>query len=92
MLTRREFVAQAVAAVAAIGAFSAAPGAAAAVFGETRCSLWARREPVVSFHMDRPYLDWTGTAIPYCPPDGARSGEPAARLSDEAFRRMQCYA
>ena len=91
-MTRREFVAQAVAAVAAIGAFSAAPGAAAAVFGEARAALWPARKPVVSFHMDRPYLDPTGMAKPYYPPRGLRSAEPAARLSEEAFRRMQCYA
>lgn len=44
--------------------------------------------PVVSFHMDQPYLDMTGTAIPYYPPPGVRSGDLAARLSEEAFCRM----
>lgn len=44
--------------------------------------------PVVSFHMDQPYLDMTGTAIPYYPPPGMRSGESAARLSEEVFRGM----
>lgn len=44
--------------------------------------------PVVSFHMDQPYLDMTGTAVPYYPPAGVRSGDGAARLSEEAFRSM----
>ncbi len=44
--------------------------------------------PVVSFHMDQPYLDMTGTAIPYYPPPGLRSGDSAARLSEEVFRGM----
>jgi len=90
MLTRRDFVAQLAVAGGAIGALSLAPGVAA--FAEASATARPACKPVVSIHMDRPYLDWTGTAIPYCPPDGARSGEPAARLSDEAFRRMQCYA
>jgi len=42
-------------------------------------------DPVVSFHMDQPYLDMTGTAIPYIPPAGTRSGQPLAELSVEEF-------
>lgn len=42
---------------------------------------------IVSFHLDRPYLDWSGTAIPYHPPLGARSGQAAAHLTEEMFRR-----
>jgi hypothetical protein len=38
--------------------------------------------------MDQPYLDLTGTGIPYFPPPGVRSGDSAARLSEEAFRSM----
>jgi hypothetical protein len=48
------------------------------------------RPPVVSFYMDRPYLDPTGTAMPYLLPRGARSGAPLALLSEEAFRSAQC--
>ena len=44
--------------------------------------------PVVSFHMDQPYLDMTGTAIPYYPPPGMRSGDAVAQLSEEVFRSM----
>jgi hypothetical protein len=43
--------------------------------------------PVVSFHLDRPYLDWSGMAIPYHPPLGARSAEVAAHLTEEMLRR-----
>ncbi|MGC2332069.1 MAG: twin-arginine translocation signal domain-containing protein [Candidatus Acidiferrales bacterium] len=90
MLTRRDFVAQVTAAGAAIGALALAPGAAA--FAEAPAPSRQTRKPVVSFHMDRPYIDRSGRAMPYHPPRGACSGEPAARLSEEAFRRMQCYA
>jgi hypothetical protein len=56
-----------------------------------RSALESRAE-VVSFHMDQPYLDPTGTAAPYHPPSGARSASPVAHLSEEAFRRSQAYA
>jgi len=90
MLTRRDFVAQLAVAGAAIGAFTLTPGAAA--LAEAPASSRQNRQPVVSFHMDRPYIDPTGTAMPYLAPSGARSGAPAARFSEETFRRMQCYA
>ncbi len=47
--------------------------------------------PVVSFYMDRLYLDPTGTALPYLSPLGMRSAAPLAHLSEEAFRRAQLY-
>ncbi|MGC2417005.1 MAG: twin-arginine translocation signal domain-containing protein [Candidatus Acidiferrales bacterium] len=90
MLTRRDFVTKLAVAGAAIGAFALAPGAEWPADASVR--LEQPRKPVVSFHMDRPYLDPTGTAMPYRPPGGARSGAPVARLSEETFRRMQCYA
>lgn len=49
------------------------------------------RPAVVSFYMDRLYLDLTGTAAPYLSPLGMRSGAPLAHLSEEAFRRAQLY-
>jgi len=49
------------------------------------------RPPVVSFYMDRLYLDVTGTAIPYLAPRGARSAAPLAHLNEEALRRAQLY-
>ena len=39
--------------------------------------------PVVSFHLDRPYLDLTGLEKPYVPPAGMRSGAPLAALGEE---------
>lgn len=47
--------------------------------------------PVVSIHMDQPYLDLTGRAVPYHAPQGMRSGEPLAHLNEEAFRRQLCF-
>jgi hypothetical protein len=90
MLTRRDFVAKLAVAGAAMGALALAPQVAWPA--EVSPSSEQARKPVVSFHMDRPYLDPTGTAMPYHPPIGARSGAPAARFSEETFRRIQCYA
>jgi hypothetical protein len=90
MLTRRAFVAKLAMAGAAIGTICAAPGAV--FFGNAAPDVTGIRREIVSFHMDRPYIDRSGTATPYYPPRGARSAEPAARLSEEAFRRIQCYA
>ena len=39
--------------------------------------------PVVSFHLDQPYLDLTGLEKPYVPPVGMRSGASLAGLSEE---------
>lgn len=39
--------------------------------------------PVVSFHLDQPYLDFTGLEKPYVPPAGLRSGAPLAGLSEQ---------
>jgi hypothetical protein len=47
---------------------------------------------VVSFHMDQPYLDSTGTAAPYLPPAGSRSAEPLCACDDELLRYHHCYA
>jgi hypothetical protein len=43
----------------------------------------ALRSPVVSFHLDQPYLDLTGLEKPYIPPAGMRSGAPLAALREE---------
>jgi hypothetical protein len=90
MLTRRDFVAKLAVASAAIGAFALAPEAAWTA--EASAPSSQGRRPVVSFYMERPYIDPTGTAMPYLPPNGTRSGAPVARFSEEVFRRMQCYA
>jgi hypothetical protein len=43
--------------------------------------------PVLSFHLDQPYVDPTGLAEPFIPPSGMRSGAPLAALSEEALSR-----
>jgi hypothetical protein len=48
--------------------------------------------PVVSFHMDQPYLDLTGTGTPYVQPQGARSAEPLGACDDVLLRYLHCYA
>jgi hypothetical protein len=48
-------------------------------------ALTLKNPPVVSFHLDQPYVDITGVAEPYRPPAGARGGAPLAGLSDEGF-------
>jgi len=84
VLTRRAFARTAAAAAAAI-AF--APHEILFL-----AAMPSHKEAVVSFHMDRPYLDRSGTAIPYHPPAGARSAQFAAQLSEEEFRRSYVYA
>jgi hypothetical protein len=86
MLTRRDFVAKLAVAGAAIGAFSIARGAICVAAPP------APRPAIVSIHMDQPYIDVTGTAMPYRPPQGVRSAAAVAHLSEEAFRSMHCCA
>jgi len=45
--------------------------------------------PVVSFHMDQPYVDYSGTAEPYVPPSGARSAEHLASLDDATVATLR---
>jgi hypothetical protein len=96
MLTRRDFVGQLAAAGAAVGALAMAPGTGlltgTSASSRQTCRQAVPFHEVVSFHMDQPYIDPTGAATPYRPPRGARSAAPVARFSEEAFRRMQCYA
>lgn len=80
-LTRRTFIG----AIALGGAALVAPVGAFLAQAERAGGCGS---PVVSFHMDQPYLDMTGTAIPYYPPSGVRSGDAAARFSEEVFRGM----
>jgi len=84
MLTRRDFLANVVAAGAAVSAALAIPTPIIAATAPSRAA-------VVSIHLDQPYLDRTGTAIPYHPPHGMRSAAGVEHLSEEAFRRLQCY-
>jgi hypothetical protein len=83
-LTRRSFL-------SVLGAAGAALGMPARMLFSKSVKAAEPRGPVVSFHMDRPYLDWSGTAEPYYPPCGARSAQAVAHLSEEAFRRSHIY-
>jgi hypothetical protein len=88
-LTRRAFVAQA----GVAGAFVAVAPALQFVGGATiampaasgTAASTANVEPVVSFHMDMPYLDFSGQGVPYIPPAGMRSGQALAEMSDADF-------
>lgn len=95
-VTRRKFLAAVPAAGAALvlcarsgarAAGGAEPGAANANVTDARNAQHAaghpNKPPVVSFHLDQPYLDLTGLGEPYVPPAGLRSGAPLAAFSEE---------
>lgn len=93
-VTRRDFLGHAIAAVSAGAALLAGAVQAGGRSLEgvaPRETTGRPRPPLVSFHIDRPYLDFSGTAEPYIPPAGARSAEPAAALSDAEFWRRYTY-
>ncbi len=50
-------------------------------------TLGAIRAPVLSFRMDRPYLDHSGMGAPYLAPPGARGGQALAEASEEELAR-----
>jgi len=85
LLTRRAFARVLAAAAAAFAITSGKIALASAISS-------AGTRAIVSFHMDQPYLDRTGTAVPYYPPAGARSAQSAGLLSEELFRRSFIYA
>ncbi len=81
MLTRRDFMAE-----------LAVSGAAMATMAMAQAGIFAvaqsgARAAVVSIHMDQPYVDVTGRALPYVPPAGVRAGAPVDNLSEAEFRR-----
>jgi hypothetical protein len=77
MLTRRDFMAKL--AGAAMGAIAVSPA-------KILAGMPAIRAAVVSIHLDRPYLDRTGCALPYLPPAGVRAGTAVAHLSETELR------
>ena len=85
-VTRRDFLVAVPAAgtLVALGPLLAARSSPQSPGGlETPLASAAVNEPVVSFHLDRPYLDLTGLETPYVPPSGLQSGAPLAALSEE---------
>ena len=93
-MTRRTFVAHCAAAAASGAAFYSVSGFAvtAPTTGLLNTLPPDHRTPVVSFHHGRPYLDATGMAEPYLPPQGTRSGQPLAQLSEEEYRSRYVYS
>jgi hypothetical protein len=89
MLTRREFVAKIATSAAALGVAAASPFHALAP--RSPAASPSPRRPVVSIHMDQPYLDLTGRALPYIPPPGLRGAAPVAHLSELEFRCRFVY-
>ena len=101
VFSRRAFVARVGAVVSAVavaarvsaahgwGASDAAGGAALGAGADAAGSadVAAKRTPVVSFHLDQPYLDLTGQDVPYVPPAGCRAGDALAALDDADFFR-----
>jgi hypothetical protein len=77
-LNRRDFIAR----VAAAGSLATTMVARAAAKPPGHAA------PVVSFHLDRPYLDPSGKALPYLPPLGARGAEALARLGEADLFRL----
>jgi hypothetical protein len=47
-----------------------------------------KKLPVLSFHLDQPWMDVTGVGDAYVPPAGARGGAPLAALSEEELSRF----
>ena len=85
MLTRRDFISELAFAGAAMAPMAMLP---AGIFAAVPA---VRTAAVVSIHMDQPYLDTTGRAFPYVPPNGVRAGAPVAHLSEAEFRRRFAY-
>ncbi|MDR3720987.1 MAG: twin-arginine translocation signal domain-containing protein [Candidatus Acidoferrales bacterium] len=85
MLTRRDFIAELAFAGAAMAPIAMLPE------GILAPGQMGARAAVVSIHMEQPYIDATGRALPYLPPDGLCAGAPVAHLSETEFRRRFVY-
>jgi hypothetical protein len=86
MLTRRDFMTELAVAGAALATIAVLP---AKIFAAAAPARGVSNHAVVSIHLDQPYLDATGRALPYVPPDGLRGGAPIAHLSEAEFRTQQ---
>jgi hypothetical protein len=85
-VTRRDFIG----ATVLVGSLTVLPQVARAdpVHLPTHSSSAA--QPVISFHMDQPYVDYTGTAQRYVPPAGARSAHFVSELDEAAVSGTLC--
>jgi hypothetical protein len=92
-LTRRDFLSHG-SFVLGVTAFASGAGVWSALSGAPPAGLASAHAPlsalgeVLSFHLDQPYIDITGAAQPYSPPQGARSAQGLAELSDEQLRTL----
>jgi len=91
-VSRREFITYfatagvAISAVPTVTFGSNKTPSAAQTTGSSGSSVTSRA-PVVSFHLDQPFLDLSGQCAPYVPPNGLRSGQPIAELDQiDLFR------
>jgi hypothetical protein len=88
-VTRRAFIGEIALAGAALSALPMIRDGRATVGRGARVTR--AQGGVVAFHMDQPYWDASGVAVPYLPPQGMRSAAPIAHLSEAELRGMQCY-
>jgi hypothetical protein len=86
--SRRDFI---VSITIAGGAFQIWPAMRSHAQVGANATPWSS-VPVISFHMDQPYLDVTGTQTRYLPPEGARSAEPLCAYNETLLRYHHCYA
>ena len=95
-LSRRQFLNRVSLVVGATPAFCAFPAIAAMRQSREQLSgggarIAAPPIPVVSFHVDQPYLDKSGSALAYVPPAGTRSGQAVGELSDVEYWSRYVY-
>lgn len=89
-LSRRNFLGTAGCVSAAVALALGTRGASAGallISSASRPAVAPALAAILSFHLDQPYIDLSGTAEPFVPPAGARSGAPLAALSDEVLAR-----
>ena len=84
-LTRRSLLKRMAAATSLIAVGLPRIPAAAAL------ALTRAARPVVSFHMDQPYVDLSGSAKPYLPPLGSRSASPLGALDAQELKMRHPY-
>ena len=86
-LSRRRFLRSASFASGAVAFVGSGGAIARSLMLPAPLQSLAMSAPVLSFHLDQPYIDPTGAALVYRPPAGARGGAPVAELSDAELSR-----
>jgi hypothetical protein len=85
-LSRRNFMIT-LASAAGAGAL----GFQIAASADARAATALNGESVASIHMDLPFLDSTGRALPYRPPIDVQCGAPFEHLGETLLRTHHCY-